>query len=1189
MHLLLCFREIMPKRRNGEIPLPSGWDIGTDYDGKVYFIDHINKQTTWIDPRDRYTKPQSFADCIGNELPFGWEEYYDQQVGMYFIDHVNKTNQIEDPRQQWRQLQEAMLKEYLLTAQDDLAAKKEILDIKNQRLTLAQDEVRHLSSALAGVLLHENGTPNTAVTTGSATSLCSTSSSSSTRFDPQLLRSDVCRARHRVAMLKQELDQVRTEMQQREQGLEALKRVDQQFSGQQGSYSLEEAKAIVEELCNIHKSLSKGEKERAQLMQKLSRLKDDLTRLQPDVPNDSQEKLSTASQTDLSGEPAPIGARLAEMARMRLSYDESRKEVQRIQQEIADLEDLMAPGQVESDKDRLLLIQEKEQLLRELRATASTRPPRSEAEAQALRAEIARLERDLGDAVEMSNRCIADRLKLHEHKNQLLQQLRDAMKLTAYLETRLKSLSASTLSMSSSSSLGSLSTGSSRGSLSSLSFTDIYGLPGNTGAPPSVGSLQDLHCRVVANHAAGGTAGKGGSPPLSPWSSLSSLSPPISPHDPGGPPPAYDVSAHRFLCRGNSAPGSSDPPLSPICEQDDLLHPTSTAHRSVSAAVSDESVAGDSGVYEAAVRRSADECLGDPDTAQVQVKLRYASEDGLLHVGIERARNLAALCIPQGLPVCIRVTLFPGPEDATTSPGTAWFEAQERPVIGETFRFPVAAGKLCTQTVQVHIWCRWTGGGEECLGCAHVSLAEFTSATTSVKWYNLLSFRFLRPPAEEGGRASPRRRCPHHAQHPLVQQSQYASASGKSHQSNQSAKEESSDESTIISSQTSTLTRNQAPDMGCGEEEDEEEEDEDSDEDDENHCILLHQGSSPQAEGVVCVECEVERRLMLDTGARESCAERAKECCDKETNTECIFLPEERRPRKPGEQAPPLPGSGASSIKRSQTFGPTAAVSCHRYICRLNRSDSDSAVPLYKKAVPFQRNSVERRSLRWKKPPVCAQHRQQGAWASNTGTGSHGTRTSLDLALDLQASHTRLNILQEDLGRLREIKRRLEETKARGETEIPAWLAENQQLQRILTAADKEAARQTAEERRLEKLLKRTSREIYKLRKSRKKQPDMTFFREKMAFFTRAQSLVPVLPPEASEPSGPSVLPTSAAEVLALPLPPPYGASSSHTVIANKPNPSQHVSRDDPTDPPPPPPPPRRYEYTVDPEYGVEV
>lgn len=43
----------MPRRRNGEIPLPDGWDFAQDYDGKVYFIDHNSKQTTWIDPRDR--------------------------------------------------------------------------------------------------------------------------------------------------------------------------------------------------------------------------------------------------------------------------------------------------------------------------------------------------------------------------------------------------------------------------------------------------------------------------------------------------------------------------------------------------------------------------------------------------------------------------------------------------------------------------------------------------------------------------------------------------------------------------------------------------------------------------------------------------------------------------------------------------------------------------------------------------------------------------------------------------------------------------------------------------------------------------------------------------------------------------------------------------------------------------------
>lgn len=44
----------MPRRRNGEIPLPEGWDVAQDFDGKVYFIDHNTRKTTWIDPRDRY-------------------------------------------------------------------------------------------------------------------------------------------------------------------------------------------------------------------------------------------------------------------------------------------------------------------------------------------------------------------------------------------------------------------------------------------------------------------------------------------------------------------------------------------------------------------------------------------------------------------------------------------------------------------------------------------------------------------------------------------------------------------------------------------------------------------------------------------------------------------------------------------------------------------------------------------------------------------------------------------------------------------------------------------------------------------------------------------------------------------------------------------------------------------------------
>jgi len=50
-------------------PLPEGWDMGIDFDGKPYFIDHQSKTTTWIDPRDSMTKPADFTECVGDELP----------------------------------------------------------------------------------------------------------------------------------------------------------------------------------------------------------------------------------------------------------------------------------------------------------------------------------------------------------------------------------------------------------------------------------------------------------------------------------------------------------------------------------------------------------------------------------------------------------------------------------------------------------------------------------------------------------------------------------------------------------------------------------------------------------------------------------------------------------------------------------------------------------------------------------------------------------------------------------------------------------------------------------------------------------------------------------------------------------------------------------------------------------------
>lgn len=151
----------------------------------------------------------------------------------------------------------------------------------------------------------------------------------------------------------------------------------------------------------------------------------------------------------------PLGARLAEMARLRLQYDESRKDVQQIQRRLSELEESVEPGEVESDRDRLLLFQEKEQLLRELRSVCPKSRPLHEM--TGIQLEIQRLEGDLSQAAEMAKRNISDRLRLHEEKQSLLHRLRDALNSMANLEGRLKSLSASTLSMSSSSSLASLS------------------------------------------------------------------------------------------------------------------------------------------------------------------------------------------------------------------------------------------------------------------------------------------------------------------------------------------------------------------------------------------------------------------------------------------------------------------------------------------------------------------------------------------------------------------------------------------------------------------------------------------------------------------------------------------------------------------------------------------------------------
>lgn len=86
--------------------LPPGWSMQKAPNGRIFFIDHNQKTTTWIDPRSGCASslPTSTTAAGGVEadelgpLPEGWEERVHTDGRIFFIDHNTRTTQWEDPR-----------------------------------------------------------------------------------------------------------------------------------------------------------------------------------------------------------------------------------------------------------------------------------------------------------------------------------------------------------------------------------------------------------------------------------------------------------------------------------------------------------------------------------------------------------------------------------------------------------------------------------------------------------------------------------------------------------------------------------------------------------------------------------------------------------------------------------------------------------------------------------------------------------------------------------------------------------------------------------------------------------------------------------------------------------------------------------------------------------------------------------
>ncbi|CAF0748147.1 unnamed protein product [Rotaria sordida] len=82
-------------------PLPPGWQKSKTENERAFFIDHINKRTTWIDPRTGKPSPIPSAQRELNEngpLPDHWEVRTLPDGRVYYIDHLNKTTTWTDPR-----------------------------------------------------------------------------------------------------------------------------------------------------------------------------------------------------------------------------------------------------------------------------------------------------------------------------------------------------------------------------------------------------------------------------------------------------------------------------------------------------------------------------------------------------------------------------------------------------------------------------------------------------------------------------------------------------------------------------------------------------------------------------------------------------------------------------------------------------------------------------------------------------------------------------------------------------------------------------------------------------------------------------------------------------------------------------------------------------------------------------------
>ncbi|ELV12330.1 H(+)/Cl(-) exchange transporter 4 [Tupaia chinensis] len=574
---------------------------------------------------------------------------------------------------------------------------------------------------------------------------------------------------------------------------------------------------------------------------------------------------------------------------------------------------------------------------------------------------------------------------------------------------------------------------------------------------------------------------------------------------------------------------SGGPVVGTVTLREDSAKRLERRARRVSACLSDYSLASDSGVFEPQTKRSEDaeeSACGDgcgTEEAQIHVGLfprvlgvrtldtwepilyvtggcpgvvdgvagapepprlaarelvfpcRHDGASECLLVHVLQLRNFAGPAVKADCRIHIRIYLPPLDSSAPNTYCSKALEFQAPLVFNEVFRIPVHSSVLTLKSLQLYVCSVNQQLQEELLGIAQIHLADCDSASEmQLRWHSVQVFSSSEPPrAREDGRAGQSGArdlartlsgktdavtvllAKTTAQLQAVERELAEERVKLEYTEEEILEMERKEEQAEVVSERSWQA--DSVDSGCG------------------NCTQ----TSPPYPEPCCVGVNSTHGHIFTGQADPYSPEKLQPLplkVDKETNTEDLF-PEEAASllkERPSRRARGSPFVRSSTIVRSQTFSPGAR---SQYVCRLYRSDSDSST-LPRKS-PFVRNTLERRTLRYKQ-------------SCRSSLAELMARTSLDLELDLQASRTRQRQLNEELCALRELRQRLEGGPPPGPragllpsspTETPSCSGHHPGFQTRQTKLDYH------QEQAAEKMLKKASKEIYQLRGQNHKEP----------------------------------------------------------------------------------------------------